>query len=121
MFSKRKVLVVDDNWLMSWSLGRALRGEGYEVSVSHNGEEALKEIEEHDFDMVISDLKMEGKNGLDVLEQVRRLCPSATSVLMTAFGSEKIAQEAEKKGAYYIEKPIKIDEFKVNVDQMFTH
>lgn len=84
---KRKVLVVDDDPLICWSLERALQGDGHEVSVSHTGEDAMEKLKEYDFDMVITDLKMARINGLEVLESAKSLCPSAKSVLMTAFGS----------------------------------
>ncbi len=89
---KRKVLVVDDDPLICWSLERALQGDGHEVSVSHTGEDAMEKLKEYDFDMVITDLKMARINGLEVLESAKSLCPSAKSVLMTAFGSEECSQ-----------------------------
>lgn len=118
---KRKVLVVDDDRLMCWSLERALKGDGYDVSVSLTGEDAIEKLEKCDFDMVITDLKMAGMNGLAVLERVKSLCPSAKSVLMTAFGSDRIARQAEQKGACYVAKPFQIEDFVMNVRRLFDH
>ncbi|NOX97081.1 MAG: response regulator [Nitrospirae bacterium] len=120
MLNERKVLVVDDDRLICWSLEKALKKDGCEVSVARTGEEARERLERDDFDLVITDLKMPGMDGMEVLEEVRRHCPSARSVLMTAFGSGEISLQAEKYGASYIAKPFQIKEFVNDIRRLFN-
>ena len=61
--------------------------------------------------MVITDFKMSGINGLELLQEVRKSCPLAKSILMTAFGSDSIEQTAKKYGAGYVTKPFQVSEF----------
>jgi DNA-binding NtrC family response regulator len=118
--SKVLVLVVDDDRLICWSLQKILRKDGYEVSIARTGEEAKGRLEKNDFDLVITDLKMAGMDGLEVLEEVRRYCPSAKSILMTAFGSNEVARQAKEHGALYITKPFQIEEFANNIRGLFN-
>lgn len=111
MANKWKVLVVDDDRLMCWSLKRALMRAGYAVSVTNSGEEASEILQKNSFDLVITDFKMSGINGLELLREVRKSCPLAKSILMTAFGSDAIEQTAKKHGAGYVTKPFQVSEF----------
>lgn len=106
-----KVLVVDDDRLMCWSLKRALMRAGYAVSVTNSGEEASEILQKNSFDLVITDFKMSGINGLELLQEVRKSCPLAKSILMTAFGSDAIEQQAKQYGAGYVTKPFQVNEF----------
>jgi two-component system, NtrC family, nitrogen regulation response regulator GlnG len=119
MSPSQKILIVDDDLLMCWALERALTGAGYEVSVFHSGEEAKKKLETCTFDVVITDFKMAGMNGMDVLEEVRRRCPSTRSVLMTAFGSDDLARQVEEYNASYAPKPFQIEGFVERIHQLF--
>ena len=110
MHHEWKVLVVDNDRLMSWSLKRALNRAGYDVCVSNSGEGASEILQKEDFDLVITDFKMLGINGLDVLCEVRRRCPLTKSILMTAFGSDKIKEKAKQYGAGYVTKPFQVSE-----------
>jgi len=114
------VLIVDDDRLICWSLEKALEKDGCEVSVARSGEEARGRLEKNDFDLVITDLKMAGMDGLEVLEEVRKRCPSARSVLMTAFGSADMARQAEEHGASYLAKPFQLEEFVKSIRQLFN-
>ena len=111
MANEWKVLVVDDDRLICWSLKRALMRAGYAVSVTNSGEEASEILQKNSFDLVITDFKMSGINGLEVLEEVKRCCPPAKSILMTAFGSDAIEEQAKKYGAGYVTKPFQVSEF----------
>jgi len=120
MLGERRVLIVDDDRLIRWSLENALKRDGYRVSLARTGEEARERLEKDDFDLVITDLKMPGMDGMEVLEEVKRHCPSAKSVLMTAFGSGEVAQEVEEYGASYMAKPFQIEEFVNSIRQLFN-
>jgi two-component system response regulator AtoC len=88
-----------------------LRREGYEAVGASSVEAALIEIERHPFDIIITDLRMPGRSGLDLLDEVRRRNLDTTVVVMTAYGSKEVAIEAMKRGAYdYLSKPFEADE-----------
>src|SRR5207244_2959156 len=82
---------------------RALKGllakEGYQVETAGSGEEAVKRIETGSFHLVITDLSMNGVGGMQVLEHARRVDPELAVIMITAYGSEKIAVQAMKLGA----------------------
>lgn len=105
------ILLVDDEKNMLISLNAILRDEGYEVEPVSSAEEALKIMEEKFFNLIISDLKMEGMSGLDLLEKVKLKNPSLPLILITAYATPKSAVEAIKSGAFdYIQKPFEPEE-----------
>ncbi|HWR58644.1 MAG TPA: sigma-54 dependent transcriptional regulator [Thermodesulfovibrionales bacterium] len=104
------VLVVDDEPLQRDILKTILSEEGYETLVASSGEEALKIIETYNPEIVLTDLKMEGMDGIQLMENIRAAADAPEVVLMTAFGTVSTAVEAMKKGAYhYLEKPLDKD------------
>jgi two-component system response regulator AtoC len=107
----RSVLIVDDEESMRHLLSVVLRDHGYEVRAVANGEEALKELAAHDYDLVLSDIRMPRMDGLALLAAVQRDHPHLTFIVMSAYGSHDTAVEAVKAGAYdYVSKPFKPDE-----------
>ena len=119
MPKERKVLVVDEDPLICWALEKALKKDGYEVSVSNTGEDAKGRLEKADFDMVIMDLNIRGMNGMDLLDDVRKRNPSTRIVLMTAFGSSRLKWRMAECGIYYITKPFQIEEFLNRIRRIF--
>src|SRR3989454_4520214 len=114
-----RVLVVDDEKAMRLALKGLLAKEGYHVEVAGNGEEALRLIETGSFHVVITDLSMDGVGGMQVLEYARRVDPDVAVVMITAYGSEKIAVQAMKLGASdYLPKPFDNDELRVVVHRV---
>ncbi|MGC8871819.1 MAG: sigma-54-dependent transcriptional regulator [Caldimicrobium sp.] len=108
-----KILVVDDEKLTLKNLSYVLSKEGYEVKTAESGTLALKYLQEEEFDVVITDLKMEKVTGLDVLEKCKEWWPDTEVVIITAYATVDSAIEAMKKGAYYyITKPFKLDELR---------
>jgi response regulator RpfG family c-di-GMP phosphodiesterase len=106
-----RVLVVDDEKVIREILSDFLTMEGYVVRTVENGEAALSELERRGYNLVISDLKMPGMGGLELLEHIGELKQNVLTVIMTGFGTVETAIEAMKKGAYdYILKPFKIEE-----------
>ncbi len=106
-----RVLVVDDEKVIREILSDFLTMEGYVVRTVENGEAALQELERRGYNLIISDLKMPGMGGLELLERVSELRTNVLTVIMTGFGTVETAIEAMKKGAYdYILKPFKIEE-----------
>jgi DNA-binding NtrC family response regulator len=111
-----RVLVVDDEKAMVLALRGLLAREGYQVETATSGEEALRRIETGSFHLVISDLSMNGVGGMQVLEHAKRVDPELAVVMITAYGSEKIAVQAMKLGAAdYVPKPFDNDELRLVV------
>ena len=106
-----RVLVVDDEKVIREILSDFLTMEGYVVRTVEDGDSALRELERRSYNLVISDLKMPGMGGLELLEKIAELKTNVLTVIMTGFGTVETAIEAMKKGAYdYILKPFKIEE-----------
>lgn len=101
-----KVLVIDDEPLMLRFMAETLKRQGKEVATAENGAEGIRLLETESFDLVISDMKMPQKNGLDVLKAAKGLNPSLLVILATAHGTIESAVEAMKLGAFnYLIKP----------------
>jgi DNA-binding NtrC family response regulator len=100
------ILVVDDDAAMREMLAELLRDEGYAISEAASVDVALQLASEHEFDAVLSDIKMPGRSGLELLGEMRQLRPATPIVLMTAFGSIDAAVDAMRAGASdYLTKP----------------
>ncbi len=115
---KPRILVVDDEKIAVRNLEHILKKEGYTVVTSDSGVEAVKKLEASDFDIVITDLRMEKIDGIDILEKTKSKYPDAQVIMITAYASVDSAIEAMKKGAFhYIAKPFKLDEVRLSVKQ----
>ena len=105
------ILVVDDEPEMRALLRDVLQERGHQVTLAENGREALKRLGEGDYGVVLSDLRMRGMEGIELLTEIKRGYPDTNVILMTAFGSVETAVEAMKEGAYdYLVKPVKTEE-----------
>ncbi|HDZ61825.1 MAG TPA: response regulator [Nitrospirae bacterium] len=110
---KAKLLIVDDEEIALKSLEKAMKKEGYNVTTTYSGPNALKFLDAQEFDVVLTDLKMVKVDGMEILRRCRRLYPDSEVVMITGFASLDGAVDAMKKGAYhYIAKPIKLDEMR---------
>ncbi len=110
------ILVVDDDRRMRELVGKVLTREGYAVRALPRAQDVLQALEEAPPDLVISDIRMPEMDGMTLLQEVRRLSPDTSVILMTAFGSIDSAVQAIKAGAYdYLAKPFKMDEIIVVV------
>jgi DNA-binding NtrC family response regulator len=106
-----RLLIVDDEKIALRNLEHVMRKEGYEVSATQSGATALALIEQQPFDVVLTDLRMEKVDGMQVLQKCRELRPEAEVVMITGFATAESAVEAMKAGAfYYIAKPFRLDE-----------
>jgi len=113
-----RILIADDHDALRRALARALTEAGHEVDEAPNGNFAIERLHEGSFDVVLSDLKMGGSDGLDVLRSTKALHPSAAVILMTAFGSVGTAVEAMKIGAFdYVQKPFEIEEMELKIEK----
>ena len=113
-----RILIADDHDALRRGLARALTAANHEVEEAPNGNQAIERLHEGHFDVVLSDLKMGGSDGLDVLRTTKTLHPSTAVILMTAFGSVHTAVEAMKSGAFdYVQKPFEIEEMEVKIEK----
>lgn len=112
-----KIMVVDDEKLVRWSISNGLTRKGrHEVVCAQDGEEAVEKMKESFFDLVITDFKMPGMNGAEVLAHVKQLSPETKVMMLTAYSEELSRQMAIELGACeYVEKPFIIDEIGVLV------
>jgi len=105
------ILVVDDDVEMRALVHDVLKARGHQVTTAGNGQEALMQLAQTDFAVVLTDLRMKGMEGTELLAEIKRLYPDTGVILMTAFGSVETAVEAMKHGASdYLTKPVKSDE-----------
>jgi two-component system, NtrC family, response regulator AtoC len=113
-----RILIADDHDALRRGLARGLTEAGHEVDEASNGNAAIERLHDSYFDVVLSDLKMGGSDGLDVLRTTRALHPTTAVILMTAFGSVTTAVEAMKAGAFdYVQKPFEIEEMEVKIEK----
>jgi two-component system, NtrC family, response regulator AtoC len=112
IFAPARVLVVDDEALIRWSLTERLSSVGYDVEEAGDGASALCYFREGAprVDLVVLDLKLPDADGVDLLKQITRLCPTCRVVLMTAFSTSDTIADARASGAYdVIAKPFNLD------------
>ena len=111
----KKVLIVDDEETLTWSMAKSLSKDKdkYEVLIANNGREALNLLKKSKVDLVISDIRMPDINGLDLLVRIKMEHPQTKVIIMTAYGSSDVQKEANRRGSlYYIEKPFEISDIR---------
>ncbi len=114
---KGRILVLDDDPIVTLSCKRILGAEGYSISTVDRGEDALKKLEKEDFDLFISDVKLPGMNGIEVLKEAKIIKPKTDVVIITGYPTLEDAKQSSHLGAAeYIEKPFTPD-FMLNVAQ----
>ena len=107
----KPILIVEDEAIMRESLRDWLTDGGYQVETAEEGEKALKTIAEQDFGVVILDLRLPGKDGIEVLREARAKSPQLKGIIITAYPSVQTAVEAMKEGAIeYLPKPLDLNE-----------
>lgn len=105
-----KIMIVDDERLVRWSISNILRKDSHEVFCAQNGEEALEKTTSISFDLVITDFKMPKMNGVELLEKLKQLSPATKVMILTAYSAELSKQKALELGACeYMEKPFMLD------------
>jgi two-component system response regulator PilR (NtrC family) len=112
-----RILVVDDERSMRELLMIVLRREGHQVQLAEDGKAAVALLEHHAIDVLISDIKMPGMSGVDVLRAAKRIDPDIVGIMITAYASTESAVEALRLGAYdYLTKPFDVEELKAKVN-----
>lgn len=111
MSNRNRILIVDDEQIALRNLEHIMKKEGYEVTSTQSGQNALKLLEEQQFDLVLTDLKMEKVDGNQILKRCKELSADTEVIMITGYASLQSAIQVMKKGAYdYITKPFKLDE-----------
>lgn len=112
-----RILLADDYIPSRNVLEEFLEGDDFSIVTAENGLEAIHALKENRFDLVISDLKMPGANGIEVLRRAREANPDVQVIIVTGYASLETAIEGIKEGAYdYITRPFKLDEMRVVVE-----
>jgi len=118
MNKKPQILIVDDEDIARNNIEHILKKENYHVVTAANGVEAFAQLEAAVFDVVLTDLKMEKVDGIEVLEKVKSKYPDTQVIMITAYAAVDTAIEAIKKGAFhYIAKPFRLEEVRTTVKQ----
>ena len=106
-----KILIVEDDRNALEGLAHILRDEGYTVQAVGDGETALEEIGQEEYDVLLTDLKLPGIDGLELYREAKGISPDIATIVVTAFGTVKTAVDAMKEGVFdYVTKPIEVDE-----------
>lgn len=110
MNAGRRILVVDDEDGLRTSLAANLELEGYEVHEAESGRRAVELVREQPFDLVITDVRMPGMNGVETFREIRKIRPGTVVMMMTAFAIERLIEQALDEGVYtVVTKPFAID------------
>ena len=122
----KNILVIDDEELVIESLRRLLKREGYEVVVALNGKEAIQKVKEINFDLIVSDIRMPGMDGVEIIKNIREYLKQGKKepipeILITGYASEESFKRAQElKVADYIYKPFDIVDF-LNIIKKYLH
>jgi DNA-binding NtrC family response regulator len=104
--SRKKILVVDDENLIRWSLGMILEGEDFEVHLAESAECAIGLAEAIHFDLIITDYRLENVDGLEFTERVKSISPGTKVFILTAYGTEELRSRAIELGVVaFFDKP----------------
>lgn len=119
---RRRVLVVEDEENMRNLLSQLLRQEGFDVDTAADGDAALRKASSGEFDLVLLDVRIPDKDGMQVLRELRREDPGAVVMIVTGYATLEMAVEAMREGAFdYISKPFKKDELLLKVRRALEH
>ena len=120
--SQSRILVVDDEAVIREALRRILEGDGHEVTSVSSGHAALEKIQDESFTLVITDLKMPGMNGIEVLKSIKILQPKVPIIIITGYATVETAVDAIKQGAFdYLSKPFTPKQVKELVHKALDH
>jgi DNA-binding NtrC family response regulator len=119
--NKKRILVVEDDAEMRSLLKDFFEEEGFETDSVSNGSEAFRILVRELFDLVITDIRMPGLTGLDIIPGIKKLQPDVPIIVITAFGSDEIRDRAMARGATsYLEKPIHFQNLRTLIHDMFS-
>ena len=115
---KYRIMIIDDEKIVGDMAKMALDKEGYSVETFVNAEPALERLKDEKFDIVVTDFKMKGIDGMEVLRRVKSLYPETKVIMITAFANMDTAIEALREDVYdFFPKPVKIKELKASIQR----
>jgi DNA-binding NtrC family response regulator len=113
---QHSIMIIDDERIVGDMAKLSLSQEGYDVETFLDGETALKRLQEKPFQVVVTDLKMKGVDGLEVLRTVKQLYPQTVVIMITAFANLDVAIEALRDDVFdFFPKPVKIKDLKASI------
>jgi DNA-binding response OmpR family regulator len=116
---KKRILIIEDDEEMRSLLKDFFEEDGFDIDSVGNGSEAFRKIAREPFNLIITDIRMPGLTGLDILPGIKKLQPEASIIVITAFGSEEVRRRAYDRGATaYLEKPIHFNKLRTLVHEM---
>ena len=116
--AKPSIMIIDDEKIVGDMARLSLEQEGYEVETFLDGSTALDRLKEKPFRVVVTDLKMKGVDGLEVLRTVKKLYPETVVIMITAFANLDVAIEALRDDVHdFFPKPVKLKELKVSIER----
>jgi DNA-binding NtrC family response regulator len=119
---KYKIMVIDDEKIVGDMAKLSLEQEGYDVETFLSGEAALERLREQKFDVVVTDLKMKGVDGMEILKTVKQLYPDVKVIMITAFANLDTAIEALRGDVHdFFPKPVKIKELKTSIKRALSN
>ena len=114
-----RIMIIEDDKEMRSLLKDFLEEEGFATDSASNGVDALQMLSKDHFDLVITDIRMPGLTGLDILPRIRRLKPEIPIIVMTAYGSDDVRRRSLERGAtIYLEKPIHLSKLRAVIREM---
>src|SRR3954466_14818149 len=117
-----RILIVDDEESLRRVMQVHLQRQGYETRTAGQGQDALQMLESGDYQLVLTDLRMPGMTGLELLQHIRKRWPEISVIVLTAFGTIENAVEAMQAGAFhYVTKPVQFPELSLVVDRALEH
>ena len=115
-----RILIVDDEEDFAGALAERLTIREYDVHTSFTGQDALAKVKEHNYDIVILDVKMPGTNGIDVLKEIKNIKPLTEVIMLTGNATVETAIEGMKLGAYdYLMKPCETDDLTEKINNAY--
>lgn len=118
---KKRIMIIEDDAEMRSLLIEFLGEDGYQVDSAQTGLEALSKITKEVFDLIVTDIRMPGLTGLDILSSIKKQQPQVPIIVITAFGNEEVYRRSMERGASaYLEKPICFNKLGVLIHEMVS-
>lgn len=120
--ANEKILLIDDSTEILENLSAYLTSEGYEITTASDGTTGISRMEKHFYDFILTDMKMPGADGMEVLKYAKEHSPESICIILTGYGTIKNAVEAIKNGAFdYLTKPVKLDEINITLKRALEY
>lgn len=120
---QKRILIVDDEAVVAFFLREGLQGLGdrYDVRISGSAESALEQVQQRRFDLAVVDYRLPGRNGLDLIRALREISPETHAIVMTAYSSPEVEQEAlQLRASRYLEKPFPLQDLIVTIEKVLS-